>query len=809
MEARAPFSREAERLEALASYGVLDTASSSAIDAVVRLASRICDVPIALVSLVDRDRQWFLAAVGLPGVKETPREVAFCAHAIQDVGLMQVRDAAEDSRFVDNPLVTGDPRIRFYAGMPLVDGGGHALGTLCVIDRTPRALTSFQTEALQDLATTLIALFEARRSANERLDALARSKRAASDLTLVLDAVPTLVGYTDRDVRSRFANKAYADAFGRKREDLDGLHMRDVVGDEVYDLNAPFVEAALGGELQRFGREVRAPDGRRIDFDVVYAPDWREGAVHGFVAALTDVTDLRKSLRDSERRNNLLELAEDIAEVGHWRIELSERRVFWSPHVYRIHGRDRETFQPTFDNGIEHYHPDDRPAVNDALLGAIERQEPFDFQLRLLRSDGTIRRVHCKGRSEVDAATHVTSAIFGVLQDITDREMQRERVERQARLVTTGTLAAGVGHEINNPLTYVAANVEFALDELRSIGGASPSGRMREIVDVLVEAREGAERIRKIVRGLRAFAREETISVPMDVHAALDVSVNMAMHEIRHRASLVMAPGAVDLVFADESRLSQIFVNLLVNAAHAFSTSDTARNRIVVSTRSAPNGRVAIEVADNGSGMTPEVLARIFDPFFTTKPVGQGTGLGLSICHNVVMSLGGEISCATVLGEGTTFRVSLPAAPNEPAEPGVARSSPAAAGRVLVIDDEEHVLRSLTRFLNADHEVVALSDAREATRRLLDRGEEFDVVFCDLMMPHVSGMDLYRQVYARNPSLAARFVFVSGGAVYDDVRAFLAEVPNERLEKPFSSQNLKGIARRFVDSARAMKPRAP
>ncbi len=394
-----------------------------------------------------------------------------------------------------------------------------------------------------------------------------------------------------------------------------------------------------------------------------------------------------------------------------------------------------------------------------------------------------------------------TSMLFRDISERQHLETLQARLMAQERLVTTGTLAAGVGHEINNPLTYVIGSVDSALEELRAVAGASPSGRMREILDMLADAREGADRIRKIVRGLRAFARGDTVLVPTDVHAAVEISVNMAAHELRQRATLTTELDPVPLVLADEAGLSQVLVNLIANAAQAFPTSEPDRNRIVIRSKTASDGRVLVEVSDTGPGISPEILPRIFDPFFTTKPTGQGTGLGLSICHNLVTALGGEITCATELGRGTTFTVLLPCSIEERSVEPAGVGAVGARRRVLIVDDEPVILSVVTRLLKNEHDVESCVDPREALRLLVQGSQDFDVIFCDLMMPYLTGMDLYREVLASRPEIARRFVFMTGGTIHAEPQQFLAEVENERIDKPFSGQNLRGIVRRFGGAA--------
>jgi CheY-like chemotaxis protein/two-component sensor histidine kinase len=373
-----------------------------------------------------------------------------------------------------------------------------------------------------------------------------------------------------------------------------------------------------------------------------------------------------------------------------------------------------------------------------------------------------------------------------------------ERLARQEHLVTTGTLASGIGHEINNPLTSTLANIEVALEELTSMAKTDGSGRLLEIAAIMEQAREGAERVRQIVRGLRALARQEDVAMPTDVAAAIESSLRVAAHELRHKATVILDLAQTPPVLTGESRLSQVLVNLLINAAQSFLTADILQNRITVSTRVDGAGRVAIAVSDNGPGIPAHLRSRIFDPFFTTKPAGQGTGLGLSVAQSVVASVGGEISVESTLGCGATFRVLLPAVmPLQPSAPGV---QPLARGRVLVVDDEAAVLSAIRRVLEKQHDVVLVSDAREALVRL-ESGERFDVIFCDLMMPWLGGDQLYMKVRAYDLRLAERFVFITGGVTEGRIQRFLAQVPNERLEKPLSIHNVRGIVRRFVDSS--------
>jgi signal transduction histidine kinase len=243
-----------------------------------------------------------------------------------------------------------------------------------------------------------------------------------------------------------------------------------------------------------------------------------------------------------------------------------------------------------------------------------------------------------------------------------ERTRMRERLLLSERLVSVGTLAAGVAHEINNPLAIAMSNLECVLEGLAP--GPDPLGpRVLAYAEPLRDIDEALKRIRDIVRDVKLFSRPQASeTTAVDVRSVIDSSVRMAFKEIRHRVRVVKEFGAVPLVTANESRLGQVVLNLIVNAAHAVPEGRADDNPLRLITRTLGDGRAVIEVADTGCGIPKEHLERIFDPFFTTKPAGVGTGLGLSICHTIVAELGGEIEVDSEVGQGTTFRVILPPA---------------------------------------------------------------------------------------------------------------------------------------------------
>jgi two-component system cell cycle sensor histidine kinase/response regulator CckA len=394
-------------------------------------------------------------------------------------------------------------------------------------------------------------------------------------------------------------------------------------------------------------------------------------------------------------------------------------------------------------------------------------------------------------------------AIMAVLRDMTLQNLMERQAVNNDKLATLGTLAAGVAHEVNNPLTYVMGNLTFLQEQVDEIknrleqkGGLDESCRqiLTEMSEEITDITQGSERIRDIVKGLKSFVRgNEEKAEKVDLNQALESAINMTFHVMKKKARLEKDM-AVDLptLTVNSGKLQQVFINLLVNAAQAIEGNSPSENKITVRT-GRRDGNLFVEVSDTGNGIPEENLPRIFDPFFTTKPVGEGTGLGLAVCNEIMRHYQGGLEVRSQVGKGTTFTVTLPL------ENGLCGAKAAAAeplaekklGRVLVVDDEPGNLDVISKSLKKDYEVLSALSGVEAMAILEKDGDPVDAIVSDINMPEMDGMTLYRTLSKVFPGMENKMVFITGGIFAEGVNEFLKSIPNYCLEKPFNQKDLR------------------
>ena len=547
---------------------------------------------------------------------------------------------------------------------------------------------------------------------------------------------------------------------------------------------------------QAFETTVVTKSGAKIPCEVTMSPVEFEGESL-LIVFFQDISARHlstHSLRQSEARfRALIERAPDAVWINDGRrllyVNSASVRMLGYDSIDELLGR----------SALDIVHPDDHPVLRDRMTAVISSREPLPpREYRAVRKDGSVLVTEVQSMA-VDWEDR--KAILGFARDVTARKEMEAKLAQSQRLAALGTLLAGIAHEMNNPLAYVLLGIERALAELEASGGYDPSpDRTRALIDLLHNIQHGADRVAGIVRQVRATAAPESGGqVSLDLRDVLNAALRVAGNELRHRAEVATSFADVPPVQGDPQRLEQVFLNLLVNAAHAL-PEGRAANRIDVRlfVRRKTRSTVVVEIEDNGSGVAPEILPRIFDPFFTTKPVGVGTGLGLSICHGIVNAHGGTIEVESTPDVRTIFRVYLPvcdaATPTEiraepPSSPVVA--TPVRKRRILIVDDEPTLSAMIRRLLETSFDTEIASTGKQALEQIKNAEPGYDVVLCDLMMPGMTGMDLYAAVATSRPGSERKFVFMTGGAFTERASEFLASIRNRSIEKPFDIATLR------------------
>jgi len=507
-----------------------------------------------------------------------------------------------------------------------------------------------------------------------------------------------------------------------------------------------------------------------------------DGMLAGALVTLLDITDrvrIESALRQGEERwrslvQNLPDFVITLDRQGYLQ---AINRTVPDLDAATVIGRHFSEYMPPESAAaqwqkIQHVLATGETGTFETLgQGAAGRTEWYETVLAPLQRDGKI------------------DGVIVISRNIENRKRLEMELARSQRLASIGMLAAGIAHEINNPLTYILASIDHAMERARDA----------ESLTAMAEARSGAERVRAIVADLKLLSREgDDGDGPSDLGKVVDAALGIVDSELRHSATLVRDDTPLPPVVGSEGRLVQVALNLLVNAVHAFEDSDPSRNSIRVATRLADGGRMAeLVVEDDGAGIAAEDLPRIFDPFFTTKSPGKGTGLGLAICHSIVTSLGGTVEADSAPGRGTRIHVRLPLADrpiSDPPAPPVPQ--PSHRRRVLVVDDDVAVARALGRMLGDVHDVTLAHDGADALAML--EQQAFDLVLCDVMMPRVTGIDVYERVRAQRAAIADRFVLVTGGVFSADLRARMEAHGVPCLYKPFDRATLLALVERIL-----------
>lgn len=392
-------------------------------------------------------------------------------------------------------------------------------------------------------------------------------------------------------------------------------------------------------------------------------------------------------------------------------------------------------------------------------------------------------------------AQHEVTGVWTLAFDTTESKMNEKLMHLNERMSALGKLAAGVGHEINNPLTYVIGYLKAISDIVQSDGDQNKS-----VLEYVKNAEDGVHRIKEIVKSLKDLSREpaerEKTSVILK-HVA-EVARGYAEVDTKNRADVSIEIDGSYLVNGNENELVQLFLNLILNAAHAITPGAMANNSIKISGEKVSDLEVLVRVKDTGCGIPKEHLEKIFDPFFSLKSDHGGSGLGLSICHNIMVSHKGKIDVESNPGAGTEFKLvfTLEQGPAAVIKAEESERLQLGRSRILIIDDEVLILKAL-QVLLAEHETTITTSAREALQRITS-GESFDAIICDMSMPDMTGQQFLEGLENIQHPLSQKTIMISGGVLTKEYEALSPRVRTRYLEKPFDLEVLKGMLAEII-----------
>jgi PAS domain S-box-containing protein len=804
---------EAGRMDALHACAILDTPAQAAFDDLVQLAARICGAPMAAVSLVDSNRQWFKARLGIQP-HETDRNNSFCAHGIaQEHEVFTVPDARLDPRFAAMPLVVDEPHIRFYTGVRLVKAEGYALGMLCVMDRVPRKLNQEQEDALKILARQIVdqlelhqldlQLLQAQRELEQRVlertaeleaanEALKRAGREASELKnryeLIVTSSRLAVYDIDRVTGEVFWSSGAEDVLGL------GPNALNRASSEWIGLVHPH-------DREQVMRSIDAAITNGMSFDIQYRlhhsldhyrwiqdrgfvmPD-AQGRCVRVLGMMEDVTQ-RKLAEDTMREQAmLLDQTQDAIMVR----DLKNHVLYWNQTAQRLYGwtvgevLGKPIHELLFRGDLAHLSVAQPEALKQGgWSGEVQVFTKAGKELTV-RSRWTVLRDQ-DGKPYAFLVAHT---------DLTESKLLEAKFFRAQRLESVGALASGIAHDLNNVFTPILMSAHLLGDPLDDATRAS----MLEVL--LNSAKRGSDMVKQVL----TFARGLESGPGLVQIKHLLCELQAMMRDTFPRCIKIERKMANDLLLVrgDATQLYQVLMNLCINARDAMPDGGTllleagnleldgAANCAARSGKRGPH--VLITVSDSGTGMPPEVQQRIFEPFFTTKEVGKGTGLGLSTVMSLVNAHGGFVELESKVGVGTRFKIFLPAEPAQAAESATAaKELPGGNGELLLVVDDESAIREILKTTLEAHGygVLLAEEGTEALALYAANREKVALVITDIAMPVLDGHATIRALRKMNPDVK---VIAASGILEPGQMEHLSNDGTVVLPKPYSPDKL-------------------
>lgn len=810
---------ERERLNKLKSLRILDTPSEEIFDGIVHLASQLCECPIAFLSLIDSDRQWFKSSLGFSQVS-APREISVCAETILASSPLVIPDLAQDPRYTSHPFVEGSSHARFYAGAPIITKDNFAIGSLCVLHTQPHALSPEKLQALQTLAGQAARHIELRAELGvfqAKINALGESERR---FRTIADASPMLLWISDEAGNRTFFNQAWCEFTGLSREDSIADHwIKAIHPDDREVYHRKWEEISQQKiRLQQEFRLRHCSGTYRWVLEQAMPMFSSSGRLEGYVSSCVDLSSRMTDELQYQNNEARFRAISEAAPLGIFVTDSDGNYIYTNQQFQKITGQSaEESFGSGWQRALE---SEDRERVAASWYSATRTAKPFEEVYRFRRPDGEIAWASVKAAAI--NSTDTVSGWVGTVEDITarlkaDTELVEAKQSAEAAMNAKSQFLANMSHEIRTPLTAIIGFTEalrderqHSADELHCLDVILNNGR--HLLDII----NGILDLSKIDAGALAIERTSFNLVELIEEVRLMFAPRIAEKALSFSVKYDW-PLPLTMI-SDPLRLKQVLINLLSNAIK-FTDKGWIELKVRYTTK---HKRLVFTIADSGIGIEPEALDNLFKPFSQanesiTRQFG-GTGLGLNISAHLVHALGGIIEVASEPQKGSTFSFYI--TPEFDGAPSFITEMPgdeAAAvqhqqkqikltGRVLFADDAldnrrlvDHLLRKV------GVETVLVEDGQQAIDTALS--DEFDLILLDVQMPNVDGLSAARAL--RQAGLRTPIVSLSAGAMTSDVLKAIDAGCSMHLAKPFTKESFMGMLQKFLNNDAPHEATAP
>ncbi|MCC5638869.1 PAS domain S-box protein [Nostoc sp. CHAB 5844] len=794
---------ELARLEALQQYQILDTAPEQAFDDLVSLAAQICDTPIALINFIDAHRQWFKAKIGLD-IQQMPVGIGFCRFCLEQKDTVVIPDTLLDAKFATEVVVTSEPYVKFYAGVPLFAPGGEAIGTVCVVDTVPRQMSIKQLESLQAISRLIVRQLEIRRNLaeisyikTEYQQAQVALQESKSTLESFFDSVPMMMGIVElveNDILHISDNKSAAKFFGLTPKVMQNRCEQQIGIADSYlqQWRHYFYQAEQTQAPVKFEDPYDTPQGRKCLSATISVIAGSSSKRSQFAYIVEDISVQKQTEQKLREQAALLDVATDAIIVRN----LSDKILLWNQSAANLYGWTTEEAIGKNANQLLNYSswPQYLEIRNTVLAAGC-------WQGELHKTNRSGKKLIVESRWTLVRDEHnQAKSILVVDTDITQRKQLEKQFLRNQRMESIGTLASGIAHDLNNVLSPILMAVQLLKNQ-------APEQNHHQILSIVeTNVKRGANLVKQVLSFVRGTEGDRTI-IQLK-HLIRDIQ--QIIQQTFPKSIEFIAEIQPDLspVCGDSTQLHQVLINLCVNARDAMPTGGTLsisaenifidQDYVQIHLDAQVGAYIVLTVSDTGIGINSALLDRIFEPFFTTKEFGKGTGLGLSTVMGIIKGHGGFITVSSLLSKGTTFKVYLPAVNTDVTETWANVEIPKGQGEWILIVDDEAAIREITAssLENHHYQVVRARDGMEAIAVYTEHQNKISAAIIDMMMPNMDGATTIRTLQKINPQLP--IIAVSGLATSEQVPTNEGSGPIAFLLKPYTTPELLQILHKIL-----------